>query len=416
MDTDATVKKKEALSERVKKALSIDVGLFLLMLVNLKPTSIKYIWMPLEFVMRAGIVFSLIFIVIKFIQNRRKLPVLTIVLIGLETWVLIMTAIFSKFNWYNIEACISITAVAMIVDYYSDRPLTMLRTLMLNFEILIYINVVTILIWYPEGMYLSANDAFESYFLAFRNAFIVFALPAVCIALQYIHCTGKKLRSFILIAAALIPIFALKSVTSMVAVAVGVIFMLLKKPLQKKTKFWPFFIALLVVDILVTVVRIVDRVPFIADFITNVLHKDVTLTGRTYTWDVFYGLFLKSPVFGYGTGHDITTVAYTVHHAHNMYFQQLYLGGIPALGAFLFIMWKAGRSLDSSEDRNGAYLFLCVMITLMTAFVADTYMYSAIFMLFPLMMRADRFKPLLSEDRKCREKKENAEGQALSGD
>ncbi len=67
----------------------------------------------------------------------------------------------------------------------------------------------------------------------------------------------------------------------------------------------PVRIALIVFSILLLLICALfvdDIVQAITDFRTNVLHKDATLTGRTYLWDFAARLARARPVLGYGYG------------------------------------------------------------------------------------------------------------------
>lgn len=91
-----------------------------------------------------------------------------------------------------------------------------------------------------------------------------------------------------------------------------------------------------------------QTVPIISDFITNILHKDVTLTGRDFIFLESLKLFSIHPIFGYGYGNTIVydvvgKIFIAFNTAHNSFIQVLIDYGVVGM-SFLIAMLYCGLS------------------------------------------------------------------------
>ena len=102
--------------------------------------------------------------------------------------------------------------------------------------------------------------------------------------------------------------------------------------------------------------------PPVKAFIENVLHKDITLSGRLYVWSGVLERVYASPFIGYGFG-DSTQIFFepskwnnTMVHAHNLFLQCWYEGGIITLllglGMLVFAAFKMEKCRNLRENCN----------------------------------------------------------------
>ena len=79
-------------------------------------------------------------------------------------------------------------------------------------------------------------------------------------------------------------------------------------------------------------------IPVIQSFIINVLHGDVSLTGRIDIYAVLIGIMKERLFLGYGYGTDIVQRILTVGNPQNGLLQIITVSGLIGCGLFLFIM------------------------------------------------------------------------------
>ena len=72
------------------------------------------------------------------------------------------------------------------------------------------------------------------------------------------------------------------------------------------------------------------NIPFLKDIIVNVLHRDVTFTGRTYIWSNGLSIVKESPIIGCGYRTWVELInGQMVGNAHNYLLDKTVVGGIP---------------------------------------------------------------------------------------
>ena len=104
-------------------------------------------------------------------------------------------------------------------------------------------------------------------------------------------------------------------------------------------------------------------------FITGVLHKGLSFTGRTDIWDRAMFLIDRAPFLGYGIakpGKVYRLAKHKYYHAHNVFLELLVEGGLGALIAYLFMLERCGRQLMIYRKHSYACLIsgglLAVMV------------------------------------------------------
>lgn len=81
-----------------------------------------------------------------------------------------------------------------------------------------------------------------------------------------------------------------------------------------------------------------------------------SVTGRSAIWSVVIEMWSQKPIFGYGYTSALAILPldprlfHVAAHAHNMYLELLFAGGVVLLGLFLYALWQTFRQVV----RNGA--------------------------------------------------------------
>ncbi len=213
-----------------------------------------------------------------------------------------------------------------------------LDALEIIFYILIVINSITIFL-YPGGMYKNSSGFLANYFLGYDNNFILFILPSISISYLNSYRKYNKLskRTIILYIISLLSLIKSWTVTSLIVFilfTIIYILFLLKDKYSKLIKNILFCILLIIGFI------ILIKYTNIYEYITvNILKKDTTLSSRTIIWKIYIEYINKQPILGYGVEYINELILKTRYfHAHNLYLNLLYQGGIIELINFIYII------------------------------------------------------------------------------
>ena len=130
---------------------------------------------------------------------------------------------------------------------------------------------------------------------------------------------------------------------------------------------------------------------YYANFIENVLEKDVTFTNRTVLWD--YGLLVlyNNPLFGigYNSASKLSSSMLGVMHMHNLFMNILYMGGFIGFSLFVTITALAVKKLYMyRKSKCGYYLTLVIFVGFFMS-LADTFDNAAFWILIMLAYHID---------------------------
>jgi len=361
---------------------------FFLMLPHLKPASLEHLWPVGDRMFDVLRIFSALLIVFLYIL-KRKLPSKPVWFLAVfQGWILMITILKNQgYIQRAVVSAVSIISVVLLVDFFSGSIRQLLRGLLLDMEIVCYANLISVYL-FPS---LNYGGPIGDYFLmGHRNGFIQYVLLTVVIALLYMREFGRSLRPIILIIAGCLPVIRAWSATSICGLIVfGCVMLAGKTKISTLITFPKIFIATAAIDLAISVFRIMDRVLLVSQFIESFLRRNITLTGRTALWDIFYKRFKVSPWIGYGTG------AATVGNwtAHNQWFQFLYEGGIVGLALFLLFSFVSVGRMMKWKHSSTVFIFYAAFAAMYTVFIADVFCRSPWFyVVFILAYHIDKFE------------------------
>ena len=373
--------------------------IFFLTLPHLKPDSLEPVWPAIESIFDAGRLASTLVILGLYIFKNRLPSKPVWILALMEGWLLFSTAV-NKGNLRDaVMTFIAVLVTVCIVDLFSIWPVQLIRSLMLNLEWLIYGNLLSILLTYPQGLYINQPYFNSCYFLGYHNSFFQYVLLAICVACLYAHLEKRKIRAACLIAASYACVLITWSATSVAALMLVTALLLLPSTLRRFITFPGVFAAAMIGNLSITVFRVMDRVPWAAWFIKAVLKKQTTLTGRIYIWDQFYKCFAQHPLLGHGVGSHLQFSTAPVG-AHNQYFELLLTGGILTLVLFMLFTFATGERLIRYRDRASSYIFLSILAGLYIIFIAEAYLTPTVFMLMTLPYYVNKFEGVSAPHRR----------------
>lgn len=369
-------------------------AIFFLMLPHLKPDSLQYLCPAAEILFDAGKLFSTMVILCLYLLEKRIPSPPVWILAALQGWFCVATLINHGELYPVFISSVSVLAVSLLIDLCAGCMGRLVQSILLNFEILIYLNLLSVLIYYPNGMYIESGHFYRCYFLGYHNLFIGYVVPAVLTALVYRKSAKKFWRPLCLIAASCLSIIITWSATSICFLLVlGAMLLMGRTSVRKAVSFPLVFAGTMAVNLAISVFRVMDRFPPAVWFIGRVLKKQVTLTGRTAIWDEFYQWFVRSPLIGYGSTYsEVARNVFLADHAHNQWFQMLFYGGIVGLTIFLLFNVVIGNRLCQFRETPCAYLCLSVFAALYIAFIAEAYYSPVIYIFFMTAYHVDKFQ------------------------
>lgn len=377
------------------------VAAFFLLLPFFKPKCIGYFNSALGLAFDAAKVLCL-FVILFLLLRKKKMPSpISWVLGALEGWICLITLIN---HGDFVQACalaVSVMGIVLLVDVYSDRMKELLGALMLNFEWSVYANLITVLKWPDEGIVWDAEYNVAIYFFGPDNWFMYLCIPAVCVALLYMRVqwsAGSKplgvIRGLCLTAAAYACVFLQWPATAVVALAGFAVVMIIGLiPGVRYCVSYPVvFIGAIGANLAIAVFRVMETVPFIASFIENVLKKSTTLSGRTPLWDGFGELIDGRYFTGIGVPNEGYVVGRAFDHFHNIIFDMLIQGGMPALVLFFAVLVLVGITLTRLNKTPSARILTAAMAALLIICIPEVCRHGLVYLIFPLAWYVERLE------------------------
>lgn len=282
------------------------------------------------------------------------------------------------------QAYIMTGSIMLIVRSLHKDPRRLLFSLAFIYELLTILNFLFMLL-YPNGLYVTSSYH-TAHLLGDDNAIAYIVLPGVvCVFAYSFYLYGKmKLFALIDIVVAELTFFRVWSASAMVCCTLLIIFLVL---IDKDIDFPPY--SYLVAFILsVLLILFGTSVPFVSNFITTTLQKDITFGGRVYLWTSALEMISKSPILGYGgffhNGRWVAGSWGISYPCHTPYLQILIDGGLCLFSVFVVIIIKAFASLNKFKSDKVAQVFTVGLFCIMLNYVFEFSAFHHIFILFEL--------------------------------
>ena len=345
--------------------------IFLMVFPHIKPSSISTLYPMASQLYTAGSIASFLLIVLMILKRRVKAQSVLILIVLMELWVTYTTALHGSESLFdNLLALMSSVAIPLIIYHFSDRMDELLSALMMNYEWLIYASLLSVMLYYPDGMYISGNA--RQYFLGNENGIIFYAIPAMFLAFIHMKKERRYLRGALLILACLANEIIVWCATAIVGIAIGALVIVLSIRRKRRVNYFIILAGTLLADVLVTVVRVFDRYWLSMYVIQDLLGKSVTLSRRTYIWDNAVAMIPSALGTGLGRG-DHVPFRDSYFHAHNQYFQVLLIGGVPLLILFFILLFFLGKRINKNQRATYGNLMVLAMLTcLFVQFIATS--------------------------------------------
>ena len=331
-------------------------------------------------------VLNFFIILIIFIKNNMKISKEIMIIFLLQSVLIVSTIVHNGEIVEIIINTVQIFAFSMIIEYLMKKDVkTFFKAITIILVLLVSCNLATILCK-PEGFMVGY---LKEWLFGTKNNHFSIVLPTLSISyiyFKYIKQNKYNIMYIILSVISILTIFIMNSATSIVSIIFFYMYFVFINKKKNKIDMRKLTIVYIIIFIGVIVFQIQNNFSFI---IENLLHKDLTFTGRTDIWSRAIRFIEKSPIIGYGNESNLVRTfkfsSKSSVHCHNMILETFYQGGI--LGGILFASF-IGIVINKINKINNIKAYNFIVWTILTYFVAlftEVYSFEVIMWVFIIL-------------------------------
>lgn len=326
--------------------------------------------------------------------NFRKLRLLSPVtkcLIGYSFLVFLFTAVNSNATWFvGMYYAVSMSAYCILIDLkFQEDSIFVLNFITRLFGFVLMITLVFQLINPTAfGVGASSNNNYNFWVSDNEMGYVYVPLVIAVACREWIIKQKFSWKTYFCVAVASISVFLAWSgacVTGTIIMLVGFIVAVFD---IKWFTFRKLFIMYLVLFFGIVVFRIQDIFSF---FIVDVLHKDLTLTGRVYAWDMALETIRDNLLIGYGTinGGRLTILQVWANtdpvSTHSFFLEVTLQGGIIGIVLYVLAYIFAGRKLLKNSGNRliifiAASIFSVLVMYITEGWIYHTFQYTLLYL------------------------------------
>ena len=317
----------------------------------------------------AGLAILLMQFMFVWFSRKIKVHFIAVLVLLLNLIPILRMFVVSGWNGEPIKLFISTLALVLIVEIYQLRWILIIRALMIYFELIVYLNFITIIL-FPGGLYHQGLYT-DNWLLGYSNSEIKYLILAGLVAIVYESLMHSRIRSTLLCVVVAISILRLDVVTGIVGILAMVVLYWLQK---KRIKIFNLKNVAIITAAIFFYFIVEQKIVEYVELIRNLTGKTVTFTSRFDIWNRTILFWQNSPLLGWGwkssgqRGIEYSNIYAT--NAHNTYLEYLYLGGIIELVIFIFIIYaiyRIGKDKLNCKVKQATYAcmggFLIMMLT-----------------------------------------------------
>lgn len=349
----------------------------------LKPDSLEHIglkWLDISLVVIDG----MLMIILCYFAIIRKFKISSISLsIGLIYFVIGISTLFGTKDFFSLlKVAGTALGMGLLTDFCMQKdPKIYFQSSLFTLTILFTINFITILKYYPIGMYRLDYVVGDLYFMGHDNGMIYNLIPFCSLAILYTYCKKGKIISKISLYAIFLTFISelyVKSATGIVEsfLLLILIFFIDNKFLSKFINPKFIFLLFFILNYLVVILRIQN---YFSWFFVDVLGKDLTFTGRTYLWDYAINMIKNNPIFGFGMGVQVYGNGHSYPHPHCLILDFIFKGGIITLLIFCILIINYIKKYKSSNNKIISKMLLLPVFVLLIGEITASNPYKPLF-------------------------------------
>ena len=321
-----------------------------------------------EKIVSFGCVISIVFVLL--LVKLKKISILSYkgtIIIAVFRLSMIFNAIIHKndiavINEY-IKEFLLIFSCCLACEYYiyKEKMENFFSSICNIYIVYLIINTIFMLI-YPDGMivtrlYTTNKQAFRDvgfHFIGFKNYFGFYFLPLLAVVFFDKYYSGRK--HIILQMLIVVDVFLAKSSTSIIAVTIFYIILILGKFISriKKDNKYNFirnpiiFVSYIFLFILIV---IFNSGFGLRTIVSNLFNKASSFTGRTTIWGLAIAKVLKNPILGYGKS-DVIYMNGNYWYAHNGILDLLIQGGIVLIVLYIGVIFICYKPVENLKEQS----------------------------------------------------------------
>lgn len=258
------------------------------------------------------------------------------------------------------------------------------------------LNSITMYIYYPNGIYIGGLQENNSNYYLFALDNVSFLYSMAGLFLGDILCQTRSISCKLHYIIYIFILFAYVYVQAGTAIAILVIytiFRLLQITRIRKIFIYPICLVFMFMSFLFIV--ILNSVGIFRPLL-NLIHKDLTFSGRTYIWSsAIAGLQNGHLLFGFGT--DSTVIPHVlstygprwligIAHLHNICMQFLFTGGLISLLFFVLVLLVPLFYTSKLQNYKLYNLIVCQLVLTWLAFMFEFRFETYTFWLIPIIL------------------------------
>lgn len=366
--------------------------LFLVMLIlpNMQPQGIVDMFPEVDKVFNIFKLLSLAVIFAKFLNifNFPRINKALIFYAFYWVWILLITAMNNADMRDATVISISIFSIGLLINLYINDFERLAKAFIWVLGMLLIVNFITLLL-FPNGMYYNPEiNFYHNWFLGHKNGHIKYSLPCMILILLLRHMNQNKKMYRLLLAVSVLTPFLNHSSTSVICFVIFAFCMLpvFKRIINAETVFVGYICAFLGIVIF----RLQNLFSFI---IVDILHKDLTFTGRTYIWDATLELIKQAPIIGHGyfseteRSIEIAEILNNLPHpqfvhAHNQILEALYLGGAVSFACFIIFNLIIIKQLIRYRYTFYAHIGVACLASIYTLYLMEDHKNASFFIMY----------------------------------
>lgn len=273
-----------------------------------------------------------------------------------------------------------LTLILLINLTIKKYPNSTLKALNLIFGFYIVLNFISYFM-FPMGLY-AEMDGDPAWILGIENQFGFFMIPGVSLVVLYSWYKYKKISGYALLIIILTLVTLLKAWSATAIVAIFFILISIFINLRKRIRPIYSFLNLSVIYIIFWFVLVrFNSIDLFETIITDVLGKDLTLSGRTRIWDAVFEAIPSSIWYGFGINSEVLGGIVTYFAAHNMILQIMLDVGVIGLILFLLCVTIPGIKLQKFNKSQISVLLLIGIFGILMGGLTESYRLNYIFLL-----------------------------------
>lgn len=357
--------------------------LFLLFLPFFKPQSFSYNnVLDLTFNL-FRIIVAILVIVIYILNDKYSYIILAI---GILQLILVLSTFINHGDYIKcIINSATIISISMLVELSMKKNfIGVFQVLFYLLSSLSYLNLI-LLIFIPQGFAPIGVERVN--FIGIDNHIAIILLPLIGISVIYSLLKYKKIKiwCYLSILVVSLNLILIWSATGIMGWTIIVLYFLIgyNKYLDRLFNFKVCFITNMIMFISIIVLRIQNIFSFL---IEDILHKNLTFTGRTYIWDYAMNLISKKPLLGYGIrSEELIPTWYGNLTAHNAILQFMIDGGLVSAFIYILIILICGYQIDRHKEYKISKIILIIIFSFLMMMLMESYRQSIFFYMLLVM-------------------------------